>query len=549
MRRRNFLSLSALPLAAPLSLTLAAQGVDLVDLNVVHQIKSEAFNNSQVMDTMFYLCDVNGPRLSGSPGYKKAANFIKTRFTEHGITDVKFEEFEFGRGWQHSKFAAHMIEPAYSEMIGFPLAWTPGTNGPVRGDAIHAPLRTAADLEKWKGKLKEKIVLVDAPRTLEMPDKPFGKRYTADDLAKLAEAPEPGANPFGRPPAGPVGAPAAGPAGGPPLSRDQMMAFRDKLNRFLLDEGVLVVVKTSYAGDGGAVFGSSGGPYQKGKPVPPPSVAIAAENYNRIIRILEKKVAVKLEFDIQAQFYDETTKAFNVIAEIPGTTRKEEYVMLGAHLDSWHGGTGATDNASGVAVMMEAARIVKALGLKTQRSIRLGFWCGEEQGLIGSRAYVKDHLADPADMKTKPGHARITAYFNVDNGSGKIRGIYTQGNEMVQSLFTHLLAPFADLGVNTATNRNTGGPDHQSFDAVGIPAFQFIQDPLDYMARTHHSNMDTVDRVQKSDLIQMSAIAATFAYHTANRDAPLPRKPLPKPQPKSHQGETPASPSSAGANQ
>ena len=545
MRRRNFLSLSALPFAAPTAFTLAAQAVENVDLNVVHQIKSEAFNNSQVMDTMFYLCDVNGPRVSGSPGYRKAANFIKTRFNEHGITDVKFEDFEFGRGWQHSKFAAHMIEPAYSEIIGFPLAWTPGTNGPVRGEAIHAPLRTAADLEKWKGKLKDKIVFADAPRTLEMPDKPFGKRYAADDLAKLAEAPEPGASPFARP----AGGPAGNPAGTPPLTRDQMMAFRDKLNQFLLDEGVLVVVKSSYAGDGGAVFGSSGGPYQKGKPVPPPSVAVAAENYNRVLRILEKKVAVKLEFDIQAQFYDETTKAFNVIAEIPGTTRKDEYVMLGAHLDSWQGGTGATDNASGVAVMMEAARIIKTLGLKTQRSIRLGFWCGEEQGLIGSRAYVKDHLADLTDMKPKAEHARISAYLNIDNGSGKIRGIYTQGNEMVKSLFTQWLAPFSDLGVSTLTNRNTGGTDHLSFDAVGVPGFQFIQDPLDYMARTHHSNMDTVDRVQKSDLVQMSAIAASFAYHAANRDAPLPRKPMPKPQPRRREGDTPPSPASAGGNQ
>lgn len=541
MRRRNFLSLSVLPIASPITFTLAAQGVENVDLNVVHQIKAEAFNNSQVMDTMFYLCDVNGPRVSGSPGHKKAANFVKTRLTEHDITDVKFEDFEFGRGWQHSKFAAHMIEPAYSEIIGFPLAWTPGTNGTVRGEAIHATLRTPADLEKWKGKLKGKIVLVDAPRTLEMSDKPLGKRYASEDLAKIAEAPEPGASPFG------------GPPGGPPTTREQMTSFRDKLNQFLLDEGILVVIRTSYAGDGGAVFGSSGGPFQKGKPVPPPSVVIAAENYNRIIRILEKKILVKLEFDIQAQFYDETTKAFNVIAEIPGTTRKDEYVMLGAHLDSWQGGTGATDNASGVAVMMEAARIIKALGLKTQRSIRLGFWCGEEQGLIGSRAYVKDHLADPTDMKTKPEHARITAYFNVDNGTGKIRGIYTQGNEMVKSLFSNWLAPFGDLGVSTITNRNTGGTDHLSFDAVGVPGFQFIQDPMDYTGRTHHSNMDTIDRVQKSDLIQMSAIAASFAYHAANRDTPLPRKPMPKPKPQSRPQPGPAeaapSPPSVGGNQ
>ena len=534
MRRRNFLSLSALPFAAPFADSLSAQSMENVDLNVIHQIKNEAFSNSQIMDTMFYLCDVNGPRITGSPGYQKAADYIKKRLTEHGIPDVKFEEFEFGRGWQHSKYAGHLVEPAYSELIGFPLAWTPSTNGPTKGEAMHAVLRTPADLEKYKGKLKGKILLIDPPRTLEFPDKPNGKRYSADDLSKMAEAPEPGGG-FGRP----------GGAGGPGMSREQMMAFRDKVNQYLIDEGVLVVVKTSYAGDGGAVFGSSGGPYQKGKPVPPPSVAIAAENYNRVIRLIEKKIPVQLEFDIQAQFYDNTTKAFNVVAEIPGTTRKDEYVLLGGHLDSWQGATGATDNATGVAVMMEAARIIKSLGLKTQRSIRLGLWSAEEQGLIGSRAYVKDHLADPTDMKPKAEHSKITAYFNIDNGSGKIRGIYSQGNDMAKSIFSHWLAPFADLGATTVTNRNTGGTDHQAFDAVGVPGFQFIQDPLDYMQRTHHSNMDTMDRVPKADLMQMSAILASFAYHAANRDALLPRKPMPKPAPQ-RRSDAPATSSAGG---
>ncbi len=520
----------------PAPFALAAESLEPVDLNVVHQIKNEAFNNSQIMDTMFYLCDVNGPRITGSPGYQKAADYIKKRLGEHGVTDVKFEEFEFGRGWQHSKYTGHMIEPAYSEVIGFPLAWTPGTNGPARGEVIYAPLRTQADLDKWKGKLQGKIVFTDPPRTLELPDKPFGKRYNGEDLARIVEAPEPGAG-QGRP----------GGPGGPGMTREQMMAFRDKLYQFLNDEGVLVVVKTSYAGDGGAVFGSSGGPYQKGKPVPPASVAIAAENYNRVLRLLDKKVPVTMEFDIQAQFYDNTTKAFNVVAEIPGTSRKDEYVMPGGHLDSWQGATGATDNATGVAVMMEAARILKALGLKTNRSIRLGLWSAEEQGLIGSRAYVKDHLADPADMKPKPEHGKITAYFNIDNGSGKVRGIYTQGNDMTKNVFAQWLAPFADLGATTVTNRNTGGTDHQAFDAVGVPGFQFIQDPLDYMARTHHSNMDTIDRVPKADLMQMAAILATFAYQAANRPELLPRKPMPKPAPQPRPAGTP-SPSSAGGN-
>jgi carboxypeptidase Q len=523
MRRRNFLSLSALPVASVASFSSPSWAAESADVDVVHRIKSEAFQNSQIMDTMFWLCDVNGPRITNSPGYRKSAEYIKKRLGEHGISDVKFEDFEFGRGWSHSKYAGHMIEPAYSELIGFPLAWTPGTNGPVQGEAIHATIRTPQDLEKWKGKLKGKIVLTDAPRTLELPEKPYGRRHTAEDLANLEEAPDPGAGAFGRPP--------GGAAGGPPMSREQMLAFRDKASKFLVDEGVVAVVKISYAGDGGAVFGSSAGPYQKDRAVPPPTVAIAAENYNRIIRLLEKKVPVKLEFDVKAQFHDETTKAYNVIAELPGSTKKEEYVLLGGHLDSWQGATGATDNATGVAVMMEAARILKALSLPLQRSVRLGLWSAEEQGLIGSRAYVKDHLADPADMKLKPEHGKITAYFNIDNGSGKIRGIYAQGNDMVKPIVGAWLAPFRDMGATTVSNRNTGGTDHQAFDAVGVPGFQFIQDPLDYMARTHHSNMDTMDRVPKGDLMQMAAILATFAYHAANRDALLPRKPLPKARP------------------
>lgn len=535
MRRRNFLSLSALPLAGAVPFTLGAQTADGVDLNVVHMIKNEAFNNSQIMDTMFWLCDANGPRVSGSPGYKKAADYIRKRLAEHGVPDVKFEEFEFGRGWQHSKYSGHMIEPAYLELIGFPMAWTPGTNGPVQAEVVHAVLRTPADLEKWKGKLKGKIALVDPVRNLDYPEKAYFHRYTQEELEKMKEAPAPGVSPFGR--GGPGG------AAGQPMTREQMMAFRDNLSKFLAEEGIAVAVKNSRDGDGGMVFGESAGSYEKGKPTPCPTVVIATEHYNRAVRLLEKKVPVKMEFDVKAEFYDNDGKTFNVVAELPGTTRKDEYVMLGGHLDSWQGATGATDNATGVAVMMEAARILKALDLKTSRSIRLGFWAAEEQGLHGSRAYVKQHLADPADMKLKPEHGKISAYFNIDNGSGKIRGIYTQGNDMVKNIVAKWLEPFADYGASTVTNRNTGGTDHQAFDAVGVPGFQFIQDPLDYFTRTHHSNMDTIDRVPKSDLVQMAAVLAVFAFQTANREGLLPRKPLPKPAPRR---EGPAGPAVSG---
>lgn len=522
MRRRNFLTLSALPLAGAAPLELLAQSSENVDLNVVHMIKNEAFNNSQIMDTMFYLCDVNGPRVSGSPGYQKAADYIKKRLTEHGIPNVKFEEFEFGRGWSHSKYAGHMIEPAYLELIGFPMAWTPGTNGLVQGEVVHAPLRTPGDLERWKGKLKGKIVLVDAVRPLAYPEKANFHRYTAEELEKMKEAPEPGMSPFGR---GGQGGP-AGP-NGQPMTREQMMAFRDNLSKFMAEEGILVAVKNSRDGDGGMVFGEAAGSYEKGKPTPCPTVVIASEHYHRAVRLLEKKVPVKMAFEVEAQFHDNNNKTFNVVAELPGTTRKDEYIMLGGHLDSWQGATGATDNATGVAVMMEAARVLKTLDLKLSRSIRLGFWAAEEQGLHGSRAYVKEHLANPEDMKVKPEHGKISAYFNIDNGSGKIRGIYTQGNDMVKGIVAKWLEPFTDLGASTVTNRNTGGTDHQAFDAVGVPGFQFIQDPLDYNSRVHHSSADTFDHLKEEDLRQGSTILATFLLNAANAEKALPRPPMP----------------------
>src|SRR5581483_10282585 len=238
-----------------------------------------------------------------------------------------------------------------------------------------------------------------------------------------------------------------------------------------------------------------------------------------------------LELEIQAKFLDDRTDSVNVVGEIPGTRKRAEGVMIGAHLDSWHGGTGATDNAAGSAVMIEVMRILKTLNLPMDRTVRMALWGGEEQGLLGSRAYVKEHFADRETMKLRPEHAKLAGYFNYDNGTGKIRGIYLQGNDMVRPIFEAWMQPFKDLGMTTGSIRNTGGTDHQSFDAVGLPGFQFIQDPIEYNTRTHHSNMDVYDRVQPGDLMEASAIMAAFVYHAAMRDEMLPRKPLPKPQP------------------
>jgi Zn-dependent M28 family amino/carboxypeptidase len=323
-----------------------------------------------------------------------------------------------------------------------------------------------------------------------------------------------------------------------------MRQFRTKLTKFLHEEAPLLVIQSGTIGDGGTVFGSNGGSRDPKDPTVPTMVVITPEHYNRIVRLIEHKIPVKVAFNIKAQFIDDTTDSVNVIAEIPGGKKKDEVVMLGAHLDSWHGGTGATDNAAGSAVMIEAMRILKSLNTPFDRTIRMGLWGGEEEGLLGSRAYVKEHFADPEVMKPTAEHAKFDGYFNVDNGTGRLRGVYLQGNDMMRPIFQAWLEPFRDLGASTITIRNTGGTDHLSFDTVGLPGFQFIQDPDEYSTRTHHSNMDVYDRIQKGDLMQAAAVVASFVYNTAMRDEKLPRKPLPKPQPRrGGQGEgRPATP-------
>lgn len=519
------------------SVPLVAQ--EKVDLSVVNRIKNEAFQNSKVMDSAFYLTDVYGPRLTGSNGLKAAAEWATKTMNQWGLSGAKMEPWgsEFGRGWNCTRFSAMMKEPEFQPIIGVARPWSPGTNGPVSGQAILATINTAADFDKYKGKLKGKMVLVTAPRMSEMQLTALGHRYTEAELEVEATAPDPvlrGAMAY---PGLAPGASRVQPGG--PGGRAAMMAFRNQLNKFLVDEGAAVVISASAGTDGGTVFSSAAGSQDPTAQLPPPSVTISNEHYNRITRLIEKEVPVTLEFDIAAKFTD-PTPPFNVVAEIPGTNPEKGIVMVGAHLDSWSFGTGATDNAAGSAVAMEVMRILKTLDLKMQRTVRIGLWTGEEQGLLGSRAYVKEHFADPADMKLKPEHAKLSGYFNLDNGTGKIRGVYLQGNDMMRPVFEAWLAPFKDMGVNTITIRNTSGTDHLSFDGVGLPGFQFIQDPDEYMTRTHHSNMDLYDRLQSGDLMQASAVIAAMVYNTAVRDEQLPRKPLPKPVPSRGEGGRPA---------
>ena len=515
-----------------------------VDLAVINRIKAEEFQSSKVMEHAFYLTDVYGPRLTGSPGYKAAGEWAVREMTKWGLANARTEKFAFGRGWSNQRFVAHTKEPQYTPLIGAARPWSPGTNGPVTGEPVMAQICNDADMEKFKGKLKGKIVLLQTPTPVAPETEIAMQRFTEEELVKEALAPDPSPrSPFAAPipttrrAAGTGGCPAEQRNPGQPFDREAAQRQRNKINKFLTDQGVLVAVSPSYRGQGGLVFSSAAGSRDPKDPLPPPAVALTAEHYDRIARLIQRKQPVTLEFDIQNRFYDETKDSFNVTAELPGTSRKDEIVMVGAHLDSWSFGEGATDNAAGSAVMMEVMRLLKTLDLKMPRTVRIALWGGEEQGLLGSKAYVSEHFADPADMKLKPEHARLAGYFNFDNGTGKIRGVYLQSNDMMRPVFEAWLAPFKDLGVSTVTIRNTTGTDHLSFDAVGLPGFQFIQDPVEYNTRTHHSNMDVYDRLRPADLVQASAIVASVVYHAATRDEMLPRKPLPKPQPARVQGQ------------
>ena len=491
---------------------LVASAEEQVDLFAINRIKSEAFADSKVMNTMFYLTDVYGPRLTNSPNFELAGDWAVKRLQEFGIANAHEEKWgPFGRGWANRFYEGHLVEPQAAPLSGVALAWTAGTSGSITAEPVMAILRTEADLDKYHGKLKGKIVMTSAPRDLPLPMTAEGHRYSDAELASESAAPEPNENPMA------VYAARLAASGQPSISREERVHLQQRISQFLTDEGAAMVISASSNGEGDAIFAASGGSYDPQKPAALPAVSLMPEQYNRIARLLANNVSVKLEFNIKNDFTDEND-SFNIVGEIPGTgPHKDQVVMLGGHFDSWQGGTGATDNAAGSAVMMEAIRILKAANLHLDRTVRIALWGGEEEGLLGSRAYVKEHFADRTTMKTTEQHGKISGYFNLDNGTGKIRGVYLQGNDMMRPIFESWLAPFRDLGVATISGRNTGGTDHLSFDAVGIPGFQFIQDPLDYETRTHHSNMDVYDRIQAGDLMQASAVIASIVYDTANR--------------------------------
>ncbi len=511
MPRKRLLAIWALLVSIPL--LILAQQQERVDLNAIHKIKTEEFQHSKVMDILYNLTDRYGPRLTNSPQFRAAGDW--------GLSQVHLEKWgPFGNGWECAYFSANMVEPSYQPLIGMPVAWTMGTAGPVTGEAMLAPISTPADLDKFHGKLEGKIVLVSAPRELPFPTTPLGRRYTADELNDLALDVIPG----GRGGRGGRG----GFPGQPSMTFAEMRAFRERQQAFWRDEKPAVVVEISRFGESGTLFG---GGADRAHTDNPPQVILAAEHYNRIARLLQHDVPVKLSFDIKNRFFTDNPDSFNVIAEIPGGAKADELVMVGGHFDSWHYGTGATDNGAGAALAMEVMRILRSANLKMDRTVRMALWGGEEEGLLGSAAYVKEHFADPTVMKPTAEHEKFSTYFNIDNGTGRIRGIYLQGNEMVRPIFESWFAALKDLTPGVVTIRNTGGTDHQSFDAVGLPGFQFIQDPMDYETRTHHSNMDVYDRIQREDMEQMAVIEADFVYNAATRAEKLPRKDLPAPRP------------------
>ena len=528
-----------------------AQQAEKLDYAAIGQIRDEGLNRSQVMDTLFWLTDRYGPRVTGTPAMTDAGAWTMKKMTDWGLANVHREEFEFGRGWSIVRFSAHMIEPQIQPLIGLPKTWSTGTDGAVSADVVRVTIATEADLAKYKGQLKGKIVLSQPSRAVRMLEGPFVVRMD-EALTKEAEStPIPaqrgGGGRAGRGAAGGGDAPATDPApetaGDQPAGRGGAAGqFQQRLQQFYKDEGVVAVfdrgsdADTSNMGsglsvnqqrpDGGTIFP---GTVNRTAPAGVPQVTLAVEHYNRMVRLLEHNVPVKVELDVRVQFHD-NVKGFNVVGEIPGTDLAGEVVMLGAHFDSHSFATGATDNATGSTAMLEALRIIKTLGLKPRRTIRVGLWGAEEQGLLGSRAYVLAHFADPQTMALKPEHAKLAAYFNLDNGTGKIRGIWMQGNLAARPIFEQWMAPLKDLGVTILGPRNVASTDHSSFDAVGLPGFQFVQDRLEYNSRTHHSNMDTYERVQRDDLVQQATVAAVFAYNAAMRDEKLPRKALPRPQ-------------------
>jgi carboxypeptidase Q len=535
---------------------LAAQDHgDRSDLGVVGRIKTEAFDNSQVMDTLWYLTDQYGPRLTASPEFQQAADWTVKRLQSYGISNVHLEKWgPFGRSWSVKEYSVEMMEPRYALLVAAPLAWSDNTHGRKEGEIlltpygsgrrVYDPKKGEEELDKyiaeWKGKLKGRIILLSPARPVEPATAVLFERDTDKSLSEMAVAPDPSAKP-------PVDIKSLKFPDDPQELRryfaslpstvtEELFKRRQVLNnrraKFFKDEGVVAILNSDQRAHDSLLFAEAAGSYETKDALAPPTFVVTQEQYNRMVRLVDKKVPVKVRVNMEAEISKDNKDGQNIVGEIPGGAKKDEIIMIGGHFDSWHTGTGATDNGAGSAVMIEAMRILKTLNLKLDRTVRIALWSGEEEGLLGSKAYVKEHFGDPDTMKLTEAHAKLSGYFNLDNGSGKIRGVYLQGNDAMRPLFEQWLAPFRDQGVSTITIRNTGGTDHLSFAAVGLPGFQFIQDSLDYSTLTHHSDMDTYDHLQGADLMQAAAVIASVVYDAANRPEMLPRRELPKPQPK-----------------
>ncbi|MEE8294590.1 MAG: M28 family peptidase [Sphingomonadales bacterium] len=501
-----------------------------IDLEVINQIRDEGFTHSEVVDILRHLTDEIGPRLTGSPQMKAANDWTLSKLQEWGLENGYLDAYEFGRGWTMEKSLVTMITPRHDQLYAFPLAWTIGTDGPIEAEVVLAEISSKDDFEKFKGKLEGKIVLVTKPSYWNEPSNEVFHRGDEKDLTDLAKFPVPEEE-LERPEPGFL----------------ERVGFYKELADFLAAEGAVAAIKKPWRE--GHLIQAQAYFHMVGSTMPIPMLEMASEHYNRMARLVEAERDVVLRLDLETTFYDEDPNAYNTIAEIPGQGRNPEIVMVGAHLDSWAMADGAVDNGAGSAVVMEAMRILASLpNFKPKRTIRIGLWSGEEQGFYGSLTYIRKHFAErpfPEEIKyegfaketqtfdqwpitTKPDYERFAGYFNVDNGSGKIRGIYTQGNVATAEIFEEWFKPFHDLGAETVVTNYTRGTDHVPFQNVGLPAYQFIQDPLDYGSRLHHTQLDTFDHIVPEDLKQASVILASFLYLAATRDDPLPRKPLPR---------------------
>jgi carboxypeptidase Q len=518
-----------------------------VDLGMMTRIRQEGLDHSRVMATAGHLTDVIGPRLTGSLAARQANDWTRQQLADWGLANAHLEAWRFGRGWSWSHASVAMTSPRRAVLQAYPKAWSPPTAGALRGEAVELALASEKDLEAHRGKLAGKVLLLDSslpPRTPSLPgQRPTGRRLSGEDLAEIAEFKVP-----------------SEPAVDGAKRRAERSKLRQAISRFLVDERVVATVESSSLPWGEMGVGGTGA-IRAGEGDGVPAFVVTKEAYHMLGRLLEAGEKVELEVDLAAAYQDSDGLAYNTLAEIPGGDRRGEVVMAGAHLDSWHTGTGATDNAAGCAVVMEAARILAALGVRPRRTIRFALWTGEEQGLYGSIAYVAQHFAaraparpaagagaaasppaaaraaaspeppDPAAqdeegrLAFKPEHAKLSAYFNVDNGSGKVRGIFAQQNTAAAPIFAAWLAPFHDLGAATVSLRSVGATDHIPFDRAGLPAFQFIQDPLDYMSHTHHTSMDVYDHLEREDLMQAAVVLAAFLYNAAERADMMPRKP------------------------